>query len=216
MPTARTSAGLEYPPAQPSGRVAANRKPGHHLAPGRWVSALADVIWLTDGLLLADDGDRRWPARPAGRSPSTRGGENVCPAPEPRCERSPDLSFPRSFVCGHCGVDVSLDAPGTSHRNHCPSCLWSRHLDRNVPGDRKAGCPGGMEPIAVTVRGERRWMLIHRCTHCGRLRMNRTAADDNVLLLMQLAALPLATPLLPYPSPATPPGHGARTAQHPA
>ena len=104
------------------------------------------------------------------------------------------MSFPRSFQCGHCGVDVSLDAPGTSHRNHCPSCLWSRHLDRNVPGDRKAGCPGGMEPIAVTVRGEHRWMLIHRCTRCGRLRMNRTAADDNVLLLIQLAARPLAMP----------------------
>jgi hypothetical protein len=55
-----------------------------------------------------------------------------------------------------------------------------------------------MEPIAVTVRGERRWMLIHRCTRCGRLRMNRAAADDNVLLLVQLAALPLATPPIPY------------------
>jgi hypothetical protein len=55
-----------------------------------------------------------------------------------------------------------------------------------------------MEPIAVTVRGEHRWMLIHRCTHCGRLRMNRTAADDNMLLLIQLAALPLATPPLPF------------------
>jgi hypothetical protein len=55
-----------------------------------------------------------------------------------------------------------------------------------------------MEPIAVTVRGEHRWMLIHRCTRCGRLRMNRTAADDNVLLLVQLAALPLATPPMPY------------------
>lgn len=51
-----------------------------------------------------------------------------------------------------------------------------------------------MEPIAVTVRGEHRWMLIHRCTRCGRLRMNRTAGDDNVLLLVQLAAMPLASP----------------------
>ena len=108
------------------------------------------------------------------------------------------MSFARSFRCGNCGVDVSLDAPGTSHRNHCPRCLWSRHLDRNVPGDRKAECPGGMEPIAVTVRGERRWVLIHRCTRCGRLRLNKTAADDNVLLLMQLAALPLAMPPVPY------------------
>lgn len=65
-----------------------------------------------------------------------------------------------------------------------------------------------MEPIAVTVRGEHRWMLIHRCTHCGRLRMNRTAGDDNVLLLMQLAALPLASPPIPYAPPATPPAPG--------
>jgi hypothetical protein len=65
-----------------------------------------------------------------------------------------------------------------------------------------------MEPIAVTVRGEHRWMLIHRCTRCGRLRMNRTAADDNVLLLMQLAALPLATPPVPCSRPAPPRGPG--------
>jgi hypothetical protein len=68
-----------------------------------------------------------------------------------------------------------------------------------------------MEPIAVTVRGERRWMLIHRCTRCGRLRMNRAAADDNVLLLLQLAALPLATPP-PYLSPAMPSDNGLKNA----
>lgn len=68
-----------------------------------------------------------------------------------------------------------------------------------------------MEPVAVTVRGERRWMLIHRCTRCGRLRMNRTAADDNVLLLLQLAALPLANPPVRYLSPATPPDPGSGT-----
>jgi hypothetical protein len=69
-----------------------------------------------------------------------------------------------------------------------------------------------MEPIAVTVRGEHRWMLIHRCTHCGRLRMNRTAADDNVLVLVQLAALPLATPPIPYAGPASPAQFDAKTA----
>ena len=65
-----------------------------------------------------------------------------------------------------------------------------------------------MEPIAVTVRSERRWMLIHRC---GRLRMNRAAADDSVLRLLQLAALPLATPPITYLGPATPPGPGFKT-----
>jgi hypothetical protein len=69
-----------------------------------------------------------------------------------------------------------------------------------------------MEPIAVTVRGERRWMLIHRCTKCGRLRMNRTAADDNVLLLVQLAALPLATPPVPFVNHVTPDKDGAKPA----
>jgi RNHCP domain len=55
-----------------------------------------------------------------------------------------------------------------------------------------------MEPVAVTVRGERRWVLIHRCTRCGRLRLNETAADDNAVLLMRLAELPLSMPPIPY------------------
>ena len=113
-------------------------------------------------------------------------------------ERSSRMSFARCFRCGHCGVAVSLDAPGTTHRNHCPACLWSRHLDRNAPGDREARCAAGMEPIAVTVRGEGRWVLVHRCLDCGRLRLNKTAADDNQLRLMQLAALPFTMP--PFPA----------------
>lgn len=68
----------------------------------------------------------------------------------------------------------------------------------------------------MTVRGQRRWMLIHRCTGCGRLRMNRTAADDNVLLLVQLAALPLASPPVPYLGSAMSPDNGAGTADRPA
>ncbi len=55
-----------------------------------------------------------------------------------------------------------------------------------------------MEPIAVTVRGAGRWVLIHRCTDCGRLRLNKTAGDDNVLQLMRLAALPLTMPFVPF------------------
>jgi hypothetical protein len=69
-----------------------------------------------------------------------------------------------------------------------------------------------MEPIAVTVRGERRWVLIHRCTHCGRLRLNRTAADDNMLLLMQLAALPLTIPPFPYACEPAQPGNDCQAA----
>jgi len=73
-----------------------------------------------------------------------------------------------------------------------------------------------MEPIAVTVRAESRWVLIHRCTRCGRLRLNKTAGDDNVLLLMQLAALPLATPFVPFSGePGTTPAVRSSRAERP-
>ena len=92
---------------------------------------------------------------------------------------------------------MPTDAPGTAHRNHCPSCLWSRHLDSDTPGDRAADCGASMEPIAVCVRGDGEWVLVHRCGACDALRLNRTAGDDNPLSLMRLALRPLA--LTPFP-----------------
>jgi RNHCP domain len=108
-------------------------------------------------------------------------------------------SFPYDFVHlkGHSGEnDVSCDAPGTAHRNHCPHCLWSRHLD-DSPGDRAADCGASMEPIAVSVRGGGEWVLVHRCTACEELHLNRTAGDDNPLALLRVATRPLALP--PFP-----------------
>jgi hypothetical protein len=102
-----------------------------------------------------------------------------------------------TFRCRHCGLDVSLDAPGTAHRNHCPNCLWSRHLDDDRPGDRAAECGSAMEPIAISVRGDGEWVLVHRCTGCDALSLNRSAGDDNPLVLVRLAVKPLAA--APFP-----------------
>lgn len=85
---------------------------------------------------------------------------------------------------------------GTQHRNHCPNCLTSLHLD-NEPGDRAADCGGQMEPVAVRVRKGGKWAIIHRCRLCGKLTSNRIAADDNPMLLMSIAMRPLYTP--PFP-----------------
>ena len=104
---------------------------------------------------------------------------------------------PITFRCGNCRLDVSFRAPGTAHRNHCPNCLWSRHLDDDRPGDRAAECGSLMEPIAVTVRGDGEWVLVHRCGGCDELHLNRTAADDNPLILLRVAVRPLAQP--PFP-----------------
>ena len=56
-----------------------------------------------------------------------------------------------SFSCKVCGRLVVPDGAGSDHRNHCPNCLSSLHVDID-PGDREADCGGIMEPIAVWVR----------------------------------------------------------------
>jgi ribosome biogenesis GTPase / thiamine phosphate phosphatase len=108
----------------------------------------------------------------------------------------PGDARPAGFLCGHCGQEVTASAPGTEHRNHCPQCLWSRHLDLK-PGDRAAACGGTMEPFAVSVRGGGEWALLHRCRECGTIKANRIAGDDNELALLSLAARPMASP--PFP-----------------
>ena len=101
-----------------------------------------------------------------------------------------------TFTCKVCGRLVTPGEAGTDHRNHCPYCLSSQHLDIE-PGDREADCGGVMEPIAVWVRKNGEWAIIHRCRICGALSSNRIAADDNPLKLMSLAVKPLSSP--PFP-----------------
>ncbi len=102
----------------------------------------------------------------------------------------------KPFTCKNCGLDVPAEAIGTEHRNHCPGCLHSLHVDIK-PGDRMSACMGLMEPIAVWVRNKSEWAIVHRCRKCGVLRSNRIAGDDNEMLLMSLALRPLALP--PFP-----------------
>ena len=79
---------------------------------------------------------------------------------------------------------------GNDHRNHCPNCLSSLHVDEE-PGDRASDCGGIMEPVAVWVRKGGEWAIIHRCKRCGKLSSNRVAADDNPMKLMSIAMKPL-------------------------
>jgi len=101
------------------------------------------------------------------------------------------------FKCQQCGAFVSADRAlsGVNNRNHCPFCLWSRHVDQDTPGDRKAICKSRMQPLGLTVKhtikrygmekvGE--LMLIHRCTGCGKHSINRIAADDDPQSVYQL------------------------------
>jgi hypothetical protein len=93
------------------------------------------------------------------------------------------------FTCQHCHSYVSTAAwlSRVQNRNHCPYCLWSRHLDLFEAGDRLAACKAPMRPIGLTLKRNRNkyahtvsgeLMLVHLCTDCERLSINRIAADD--------------------------------------
>lgn len=101
-----------------------------------------------------------------------------------------------TFTCKVCGRPVVPAGAGSGHRNHCPNCLNSLHVDIE-PGDRASDCGGHMEPVAVWVRKNGEWALIHRCRICGKFCSNRVAADDNPMKLMSIAMKPLAAP--PFP-----------------
>ncbi|MBA4292336.1 RNHCP domain-containing protein [bacterium] len=96
----------------------------------------------------------------------------------------------KPFRCVNCRTLVYPDGAGSSHRNHCPNCLHSLHVDQK-PGDRSNPCQSDMEPVAIWVRKGSEWAIIHRCTGCGAFKSNRTAADDNPYVLLKLAARPL-------------------------
>ena len=100
------------------------------------------------------------------------------------------------FTCTNCGREVRPEGAASDHRNHCPNCLYSLHVD-NEPGDRESDCEGKMEPISVWVKNNGEWAIIHRCKRCGELSSNRVAADDNPMKLMSIAMKPLAMP--PFP-----------------
>jgi|GEM_PF-140039 len=103
---------------------------------------------------------------------------------------------PAGFTCAQCGQLVCATDAGSRHRNHCPYCLCSRHLDV-LPGDRDAACGAVMDPVAVWVRKAGEWAVIHRCRDCGVLHSNRIAADDHPHLLLSIAVRPIGQP--PFP-----------------
>lgn len=77
------------------------------------------------------------------------------------------------FKCEHCGAPVT----GDGYTNHCPKCLWSKHVDVD-PGDRASECGGMMEPVSVERDGDE-WILTHRCEKCGHAKRNKMSPPDN-------------------------------------
>jgi hypothetical protein len=95
------------------------------------------------------------------------------------------------FRCRECKTVVGPPISGGRHRNHCPLCLYSRHVDRSIPGDRASECRSMMRPAGLFTRRDGEQMLVHECLGCGAVRQNRIAADDNVVAIMRLPVVPV-------------------------
>ena len=88
--------------------------------------------------------------------------------------RTNPIFVDESFVCGHCSQEVPIG--DVMIRDHCPFCLWGRHLD-NIPGDRAAECGGLMRPLSFSVGGGTRW-IHYQCTKCNHQFRVRAHPDD--------------------------------------
>ena len=89
------------------------------------------------------------------------------------------------FICNHCGKKVKK--LGYTSRDHCPTCLYSKHVDIN-PGDRQEKCHGNLVPISVQLNSKKGYIIIYKCDKCGKIRKNKAADDDNMQLIIQLTA----------------------------
>ncbi|MDP1845992.1 MAG: RNHCP domain-containing protein [Candidatus Moranbacteria bacterium] len=85
-----------------------------------------------------------------------------------------------NFTCEKCGAEVK----GNGYTDHCPVCLWGRHVDVN-PGDRAAECGGMMEPVHVDKKGDK-YVIEYICKKCGYEFQVKSAGEDNFEVLLKV------------------------------
>ena len=88
-----------------------------------------------------------------------------------------------NFSCEKCGMDVKK--LNYTARDHCPYCLYSKHLDIN-PGDRLNKCQGLLKPISIE-KFKNTYKIIYKCERCGETHKNIMAIDDNYDKIIELS-----------------------------
>lgn len=91
------------------------------------------------------------------------------------------------FICENCGKKVPK--LGYSCRNHCPHCLFSKHVDIN-PGDRAESCHGKLEPIGIEINSKKGYVIVFKCQKCGAIRKNKAAEDDSFDEILKISSKP--------------------------
>lgn len=88
-----------------------------------------------------------------------------------------------SFRCENCLKNV--DILGYTSRDHCPHCLYSKHVDI-MPGDRKNQCQGLLKPIGIE-KFKDTFKIIYKCEKCHQTHKNIMAKDDNMDIIIELS-----------------------------
>lgn len=87
-----------------------------------------------------------------------------------------------NFKCYNCKTLVY----GTGYTDHCPNCLWSKHVDIK-PGDRQAKCNGKMKPIAVEVK-TKKYIIYYQCIKCNYKYRVKASSFDNMTEIIKLSS----------------------------
>ena len=87
------------------------------------------------------------------------------------------------FICEHCKKIV--DKLNYTARDHCPYCLYSKHVDIN-PGDRANTCQGLLKPIGIE-KFKNSFKIIYTCEKCNQNHKNIMAKDDDINTIIELS-----------------------------
>ena len=102
-----------------------------------------------------------------------------------RYVRPINMGFTRrveDFKCENCAASVK----GSGYTNHCPQCLWSKHVDI-MPGDRAEICQGMMRPTSLQ-GSTPLYRIVQVCEKCHLTRTINATDNDSPEALLSLAS----------------------------
>ena len=89
------------------------------------------------------------------------------------------------FICEHCKKEVQ--PLGYTSRDHCPYCLYSKHVDIN-PGDRENPCKGLLKPIEIE-KFKDTYKIVYKCEKCNQTHKNIIAKDDDMNKIIEISQI---------------------------
>ena len=90
-----------------------------------------------------------------------------------------------NFICENCHKKVK--PLGYTARDHCPYCLYSKHVDIN-PGDRNNPCKGLLKPIGIE-KFKDTYKILYKCEKCHQSHKNIVAKDDDMNAIIKISSI---------------------------